>query len=88
MGMKKDHKGSAKSNGNSDISVANAGVLVIPEPPQKELAIADAHLLDTGMADIESKEVLRVLTEVKNGNFAVRMPIDKVGTIRSMKSYR
>jgi len=30
-------------------------------------------------AAIESLELLRVLTEVKNGNFAVRMPIDQVG---------
>src|SRR5579864_7339010 len=27
----------------------------------------------------ESKEFLTVLTEVKNGNFSVRMPIDKSG---------
>ncbi|PWU02858.1 MAG: hybrid sensor histidine kinase/response regulator [Bacteroidetes bacterium] len=30
--------------------------------------------------DIDPRELLLVLTEVKNGNFAIRMPIDKVGT--------
>jgi HAMP domain-containing protein/signal transduction histidine kinase/CheY-like chemotaxis protein len=29
--------------------------------------------------ELNSSELLRVLTDVKNGNFAVRMPIDKVG---------
>ena len=28
---------------------------------------------------LTSRELLRVLTEVKNGNFSVRMPIDKIG---------
>src|SRR5687767_6346775 len=28
---------------------------------------------------VDSKELLRILTEVKNGNFSVRMPIDQVG---------
>src|SRR5437868_15008908 len=29
--------------------------------------------------DFNARELLRVLTEVKNGNFSVRMPIDQVG---------
>jgi len=29
--------------------------------------------------DLNTLELLRVLTEVKNGNFSVRMPIDQVG---------
>ena len=28
---------------------------------------------------LDERELLRVLTEVRNGNFSVRMPIDKVG---------
>ena len=28
---------------------------------------------------LASKELLRVLTEVRNGNFSVRMPIDEIG---------
>ena len=29
--------------------------------------------------DLDSRELMRVLSEVKNGNFAVRMPVDQVG---------
>src|SRR5690606_15277307 len=29
--------------------------------------------------NIDSRELLRVLTEVRNGNFSVRMPFDRVG---------
>jgi HAMP domain-containing protein/signal transduction histidine kinase/CheY-like chemotaxis protein len=29
--------------------------------------------------DIDTKELFKVLTEVKNGNFSVRMPIDQIG---------
>ncbi|HVD99901.1 MAG TPA: HAMP domain-containing protein [Cytophagaceae bacterium] len=32
-----------------------------------------------GLEALDKKELVKVLTEVKNGNFAVRMPIDKVG---------
>jgi len=28
---------------------------------------------------VDNRELLKVLTEVKNGNFGVRMPIDQVG---------
>ena len=38
---------------------------------------ADGHAISSDQ--IGSKELLRVLTEVKNGNFSVRMPIDEVG---------
>ncbi|HMG91236.1 MAG TPA: hypothetical protein VK589_14320, partial [Chryseolinea sp.] len=34
---------------------------------------------DTAPDKASAKELLRVLTEVKNGNFTVRMPIDEVG---------
>ena len=29
--------------------------------------------------ELDAHELLRVLSEVKNGNFSVRMPIDKIG---------
>jgi hypothetical protein len=29
--------------------------------------------------ELDSKQLLRVLSEVKNGNFDVRMPIDEIG---------
>ena len=28
---------------------------------------------------LDSRELLKVLTEVRNGNFSVRMPMDKIG---------
>jgi HAMP domain-containing protein/signal transduction histidine kinase/DNA-binding response OmpR family regulator len=31
------------------------------------------------LTDFDSKQLLKVLTEVKNGNFSVRMPIDEIG---------
>ena len=34
---------------------------------------------DTGDSLLNDRELLKVLTEVKNGNFKVRMPIDKLG---------
>src|ERR1700741_818844 len=42
------------------------------------------NLVDTErahrLADVpDNKELLRILTEVKNGNFTVRMPIDQTG---------
>src|SRR6185295_6688691 len=44
--------------------------------PAKE--VADSEIPETTDA-IDPKELLQVLMEVKNGNFAVRMPIDQVG---------
>ncbi len=29
--------------------------------------------------ELDNRELLRILSEVKNGNFAVRMPVDQVG---------
>jgi HAMP domain-containing protein/signal transduction histidine kinase/CheY-like chemotaxis protein len=42
-------------------------------PPMETRATSDF----TGMLD--NRELLRILTEVKNGNFSVRMPFDQVG---------
>ena len=32
-----------------------------------------------GQDDLDSRELLRILSEVRNGNFAVRMPVDQIG---------
>ena len=59
---------------------------ISPIPVPKNLQSSISTALDTagsnGHSDhngIQAAELLRVLTEVKNGNFTVRMPIDGVG---------
>jgi len=47
---------------------------------------------ENGSESFDSKLLLQILTEVKNGNFAVRMPVDETGsterfTIHSTRSY-
>jgi HAMP domain-containing protein len=37
------------------------------------------HLTPGGPGTLDEKELLGILTEVKNGNFSVRLPIDKMG---------
>src|SRR5712672_889736 len=54
------------ANGKKNKNVAANGKSTLQEDPR------EARVLD-------SKELLRILTEVKNGNFSVRMPIDEVG---------
>ena len=39
----------------------------------------DAELMDQLSGHLDLKQLLNTLTEVRNGNFSVRMPIDKVG---------
>jgi len=56
----------------------------LKEPPQKEKMKNGKHSNGVIHPDapsdlMSSRELLRVLTEVKNGNFTVRMPIDEVG---------
>jgi HAMP domain-containing protein/signal transduction histidine kinase/CheY-like chemotaxis protein len=61
-------------------------VEVVPKPRIKKKIIPPAfangshqdHHDSLGIV-LDSRELLRVLTEVKNGNFAVRMPVDQVG---------
>jgi HAMP domain-containing protein/signal transduction histidine kinase/DNA-binding response OmpR family regulator len=59
-------------------------VIYTSELPQKRLKTSRKknELIDIGSGPAEnfdSKQLLKVLMEVKNGNFAVRMPIDEVG---------
>src|SRR5438067_5447156 len=55
-----------KTNGNSEKTNGNAK----PKQVQKNLDEYDI---------LNERELLKVLSEVKNGNFKVRMPIDKMG---------
>src|SRR6266566_2797599 len=53
----------------------------IKEPPGSKNGSRAAGLADISGDDLllDNKELLRVLTEVRNGNFSVRMPIDESG---------
>src|SRR5688572_31246180 len=42
-------------------------------------ALKDIQLYNTSVDTLDFKEMLGVLTEVKNGNFKVRMPLDQIG---------
>jgi HAMP domain-containing protein/signal transduction histidine kinase/DNA-binding response OmpR family regulator len=58
---------------NGDIKIPTP---VLPElTPETPLVTSGAN----GHSDFSGRELLRVLMEVKNGNFNVRMPIDQVG---------
>jgi hypothetical protein len=58
---------------NGDIKIPTT---VLPElTPETPLVTSNGN----GHGDFGSRELLRVLMEVKNGNFNVRMPIDQVG---------
>src|SRR5687767_5145300 len=55
-----------RSASKSKGTLANGGLL---QPAEAERLV--------GLVD--NRELLRVLTEVRNGNFSVRMPIDEIG---------
>src|SRR5688500_791987 len=42
-------------------------------------ALFDSAQVEQLIGLVDNRELLKVLTEVKNGNFTVRMPIDQVG---------
>jgi len=54
-------------------------VAVLPEPAKKKAAAQPVDIEQQLSGALDKKELLRVLTEVKNGNFSVRMPIDQIG---------
>src|SRR5437762_5579017 len=55
-----------KTNGNSEKTNGNG------KPKQSQKNVDEYDILN-------ERELLKVLSEVKNGNFKVRMPIDKMG---------
>ncbi|WP_132050937.1 HAMP domain-containing protein [Pseudocnuella soli] len=61
-----------------DVAATDAALPADKNPILKEELIKAALTedLDSG---IDSRELLRVLSEVKNGNFNARMPVDRVG---------
>ncbi|HYC29225.1 MAG TPA: HAMP domain-containing protein, partial [Chitinophagaceae bacterium] len=51
----------------------------VKEVPVKEVFKTTAPANGNGSLDMDMRELLYVLNEVRNGNFSVRMPIDHVG---------
>lgn len=66
----KKNGNTVKGNGKSDSVQGNRS--------DTEILLDARHIMQiTGI--IDQRELLAVLTEVKNGNFSVRMPFDQVG---------
>src|SRR5438046_1230668 len=61
----------ARTNGSSGRTTAKANG---KNGKQKETATANGF-----DHDLDSRELLKILSEVRNGNFSVRMPVDKLG---------
>src|SRR5687767_9547010 len=58
---------------------ADADTVIAKSSNGRIKAILPKALLDGDDNELDSRELLQILNEVKNGNFNVRMPIDKVG---------
>src|SRR5215203_2562072 len=82
MGTKK--KASNGSTSGATIPVNANGHSKKKTVDKTKNAIHLKELLDSAQIEqliglVDNRELLKVLTEVKNGNFTVRMPIDQVG---------
>jgi HAMP domain-containing protein len=77
-------------NKKSKASKAGNGVAVLarPKAPKKKIKVAlaektngngNGHHHEDVSGLLDNRELLRVLTEVRNGNFTARMPFDQVG---------
>jgi len=55
------------------------GVTHAPAKKNKAKPFIDAYTLHEDPDTVDNKYLLQILTEVKNGNFEVRMPIDQTG---------
>ena len=78
-------KSKLKSSSNGIGSKVIPDLDLLPDKSQKNKAKAlfEEELKENNLNQlagfVDSKELLKILTEVKNGNFSVRMPLDKVG---------
>src|SRR6478735_5877516 len=63
--------------------IADTEVIAIKAPAEKSSNGKTKKLVSTNghnfSDELDMRELLTVLSEVKNGNFTVRMPVDKVG---------
>ena len=57
----------------SDVAIEEKVAVIHPQQ------ILKSDLVETHDTQLDQRELLRVLTEVRNGNFTVRMPIDQIG---------
>jgi HAMP domain-containing protein/signal transduction histidine kinase/CheY-like chemotaxis protein len=84
MGTKKKNS-NGSTNGSAIRVDRNINLLSKKKPAGKtKNTISNPTLLDTTQVEqliglVDNRALLKVLTEVKNGNFTVRMPIDQVG---------
>ncbi|MGZ5191886.1 MAG: hypothetical protein ACXWCZ_12820, partial [Flavisolibacter sp.] len=72
-----------KANGHGNVA-AQKNSLVSKQKNPSPIKTAESVLVPMNKVEqlaglVDSMELLRVLTEVKHGNFSVRMPIDQVG---------
>jgi len=84
MGTKKKNS-NGSTNGTINPVNRNGNLLAKKKPVSKTQSrvsnnsILDASLLEQIGGVVDNRQLFKVLTEVKNGNFNVRMPIDQVG---------
>ena len=80
MSSRKYLKASSK-NGNGTAEVSDAVLVKNTASVTGKIRPGKLEDFDPNHEDvsINNSELLRILTEVKNGNFSVRMPIDQVG---------
>ncbi|HWA32854.1 MAG TPA: hypothetical protein VG737_01930, partial [Cyclobacteriaceae bacterium] len=74
---------SAKTNGVAEATIATPKKTTANGNgnghSHEDVAVLEMEGTPVVTQGINTRELLRVLTEVKNGNFSVRMPIDEVG---------
>ncbi|MEX1238986.1 MAG: HAMP domain-containing protein, partial [Cyclobacteriaceae bacterium] len=89
MRKKINHSSSARKEKNDSNGSTRPHAAVLPKKPSRkkkiEAPVADYSPLQEGKqfeqltGVMDNRELLRVLTEVKNGNFSARMPFDQIG---------
>ncbi len=81
MRKKRSQPAAAKNGGHSNGTDTIAPITNHGRRKKSEVLVAnvDTPPYDQLTGVLDSRELLRVLTEVKNGNFSARMPFDQVG---------
>ncbi len=76
----KGTNGAANGNGNGHVD-KELFVIEKPKTSKNKMKMPDTQIdpMDQLFGTLDKKHLLTVLTEVKNGNFTARMPIDNVG---------
>jgi HAMP domain-containing protein/signal transduction histidine kinase/CheY-like chemotaxis protein len=82
MSSRKDMAKNGNGNGNGHAikdALPMSGSRIPKSKKGKPEQVATIEPSDQLNGTMDTRELLRILTEVKNGNFGVRMPIDNVG---------